>query len=1195
MEFPMKNVLCALLLFTVTGCFNHTATLPVFAALPEPEVKLQSLPAMLRGDYAYKFLFSAQAPDGGKIASVKVYFSKEHGDFNELDLIVFEDSFTWTTPKADIPVAQLKIIAKNSAGQATETLSNEFAIRASGPRLLMDSNSEIYTRISNTTIAGSCENGFDVVISQGSGDSATFDTIVPCENGRFSVNVSGGAEGTKEFVIRQTDQVGHTSESPVKWTIDVTNPVIDTYLVNNGANESSTNFLPVALHATDNRSNVTAFCVKYNDSVKPALNDDCWEAPQSIDANKVTGAVLEFDNYFKRVGYGKLTYHINTWVRDGAGNISAMSTDDVLYTPHDPPTVLNVYATNNPGEGYPVRSRTLVDPSQPVYIQWNATADAGENPKIALYYTTDGENFTEIIPETPNAKSGFCNSYTNVTGCFVWNNPFPNVAGARQFFRIRVAAKDSIGSTTYGISNLVNSENLQLLAGNTELGLGGTATAAIFNPFNDHSLAVHPDGRIFVLDTRGLMMVSPKDGVQNLIIRGFSGNSRNGETLPNSFATCATCANLRSPSYLTMEINTGNLLIMDYDRIVRLKTNVTPMVLETVIGGGEITDLDTLVNPLDVKINLPGSTDYHFISPLPNGDILFYAENYRKTPAEGAVMRRYIAAQNKVKTIRFTGIAPSLMGVANTDTTTCPLYRSMFTFNPNNSAITKFMNLYAANSMKPNPGCQWYNPLGLNYNAAEFQGYAFFNPSTFATTTQAAPPQLFPEYDNKLYWAEALAFKFTTGLDGRLYAHGNLASGRGIRRIHVYDEAKNIWKKVVGQDNSGNCEDGSPADDTCRIEPTSVFVSKQHNIYFIDRNQVRTIQDDGTILTLAGAPRATPDNGTVAPQNARFGKITSLQMYKTPAGADRIVLLDQSSFKISEFGDGTPVMNRAGNGNEATIAEIQAAPGIVAAGNPLTWGVDNVSPHMAVDSTNGDIYTIRLQGGQPYRIRRDTGVWEAFNNKSSGGYGPHIQAYQGGKLLVGTNSYCNVRSDSTSSGGCDGRFLLYEGSNATKIMGRASTTASYLAEYCAANQNLLDCGGAGGNTQAGNATQVVSDGWLIKRQHSTTEKRIMKIPFTSGQIQVFATLRNNVLGGFAWDSVGRNVYYCDSASRMVRHSVPASGTEPLTDTVVTMPSAKFKCDQYGSMVYAPNRGPNGSIVFGYTLNGRPGIAEYLIP
>jgi len=1195
----MKNVVCTLLLLVFTGCFNRTASLPVFATLPDPEVQMQSLPAMLRGDYSYKFIYSAVAPDGGKIGSIRVSLSKERGEFKELNDVKMEaGSFTWVTPRADIKIAQLKMVVKNSAGQATESLSNEFEIRASSPRLLMDgSNSEVFTSTNQGVITGSCETGFVVTVSQKSGEEASFDSVVPCVDNRFTLNVSGGSDGSKEFVVRQTDPVGHFSDVPATWTIDSVPPAFDSYLVNNGDGQSITNHLPVQLRATDNRSLVTGFCVKYNQSAKPSLSDECWESPQSVDPAKVTGATLEVENYFKRVGYGRGTYQVSAWVKDGAGNVSERANNSVLYLPHDAPSLTNVYAGNSPTEGLPTREQSFVDPNAPVYIQWKASAP-DENPKISLYYTKDGETFTEIVSNLSNEKSGFCGSFSNATGCYVWTNPFPNVpnnpSGDRQFFRIRVAAADSIGSVSYGVSNLVNSKNMQLLAGDTELGLGGTATAAIFSPMGDHALAVHPDGRIFVLDQRGLVMVSPTDGAQKLLVRAYSGAGKAGTVLPNSFATCASCANLRYPTYLTLDAKTNNLLIFDYDRIVRLNTSADPMTLETVIGGGTVSDMTAPVNPLDFQITPTTGFDQTLLASLPNGDMYFFAENYRLTPNENAVLRHFVASENKVKTIRFSGNA-NVLGRVNA-TETCKLVKSAFTYDLSTSQITNFINLYQATSVAPNPGCAWYNPLNHNNNFAEFQGYAKIDPATYLPSDQPAPPQLFPEYANKLYWGE-MNFKTTTGLDGRLYAHGTTAN-RGVKKIMVYEEASNTWRKVVGQDYSGNCEDGAPADATCRIEPTSVFVNKQRNVYFIDRNQVRTIQDDGKILTLAGAPRSTPDNGTVAPLDARFGKITGLQMYRTSGGQDRFVVLDQPGFKISEFGENAPVVNVAGNGNEAISSEISPAPLVAASGNPLTWGMDNPAPHMAVDPATGDVYTLRLQGQAPYVIRRSNGLWEKLGNTAAiGGYGPRVQGFHNGKVIVSNLSYCQVRSDLPSAvgGSCDGKLLLYEGTGAPKVMGAASATASVTEGFCADGQNLLDCQGAGGNTTSGSALQPFEDGWLMKKTYALNEKRIVKV-VPGGSMQRFATLNGGTYGGFAWDPNKRDIYYCSNGMRLMRHAVPAApALEPLTDVVVSLPSNKFLCSANGTMIYNPNRGANGSIVFDYTLNNRPGVAEYLIP
>src|SRR5690606_2482164 len=102
------------------------------------------------------------------------------------------------------------------------------------------------------------------------------------------------------------------------------------------------------------------------------------------------------------------------------------------------------------------------------------------------------------------------------TGCAVLKAPTSN------YFRVRVIAKDSVETTVFVNPAPFNDSKLTILAGNTEHGLNGSATTAIFYAYGStktnsytykYTIVMSDDGKFFYLDRlRGLLWVDPQTG-----------------------------------------------------------------------------------------------------------------------------------------------------------------------------------------------------------------------------------------------------------------------------------------------------------------------------------------------------------------------------------------------------------------------------------------------------------------------------------------------------------------------------------------------------------------------------------------------------------------------------------------------------------------------------------------------------------
>lgn len=104
---------------------------------------------------------------------------------------------------------------------------------------------------------------------------------------------------------------------------------------------------------------------------------------------------------------------------------------------------------------------------------------------------------------------------------------------------------------------------------------------------------------------------------------------------------------------------------------------------------------------------------------------------------------------------------------------------------------------------------------------------------------------------NDLYWGVySHAFALKTGLDGNLYS-----VNRSDGVITKLNKTTNALKVIIGTvtTGQGNCADGVLAT-ACGIFPQDIFVSSTGTVYFLDAGRIRTIQRNGTVYTIYGAP-----------------------------------------------------------------------------------------------------------------------------------------------------------------------------------------------------------------------------------------------------------------------------------------------------------------------------------------------------
>src|SRR5690606_25229681 len=148
---------------------------------------------------------------------------------------------------------------------------------------------------------------------------------------------------------------------------------------------------------------------------------------------------------------------------------------------------------------------------------------------------------------------------------------------------------------SFGQSDALNLTNFRFLAGSTETGLGGSASSATFQISHDdmqsQRLAVHPTGKIFVFDTRGLILIDAADGIQRLLVRADTTSTGDGGPASN--------ASTRTPHRIALTYD-GNILLSEYNRIRLIDMSASPISISTLIGGGALTADGSLATSLSI-------------------------------------------------------------------------------------------------------------------------------------------------------------------------------------------------------------------------------------------------------------------------------------------------------------------------------------------------------------------------------------------------------------------------------------------------------------------------------------------------------------------------------------------------------------------------------------------------------------------
>ena len=406
--------------------------------------------------------------------------------------------------------------------------------------------------------------------------------------------------------------------------------------------------------------------------------------------------------------------------------------------------------------------------------------------------------------------------------------------------------------------------------------------------------------------------------------------------------------------------------------------------------------------------------------------------------------------------------------------------------------------------------------------------------------------------------------------------------------VGAFDPETNTWSQVIGNGKVGYCPDGTLAT-SCPMLIDDLFVTSSGKYYLIDNGMIRTIADDGTILTLYGKSGSNTLIDSKIPLSIQSSGIVSIDVWDDN-GSPKIVFLDNIAAKIMEFVFEGNLVTVAGDGTQAS--PISATPAISTSLNVVVGNSRML--HMGVNPQNGNVF-YPAAGNAPYVLNRASGKWENFfggstnyvsgdglpatsitaQNNSEAGWGP--LGIVDGKVLF-------LHTKKTS--GIENSIMIKAYDLNTKIQEHVLGTTNNSAVFCpngtAPNACTLQFGG--NSYWSKFSHDSILDAYMINVDSNV---RLIPADGTTG----ISTLVNFGLT-LRYASSYRNasneliVIACAANGLMYKYNQVSN-----TVSALPWPSSTISCSGDG-LVYVPSR---NSILFIYKQNYLSGIAEYLNP
>ncbi|MBP7543068.1 MAG: hypothetical protein KA747_05620, partial [Ignavibacteriaceae bacterium] len=769
---------------------------------------------------------------------------------------------------------------------------------------------------------------------------------------------------TAKMRVTVVDAAGNstTTESGV-FTIESSFPSVSTFSITEGSTTNLQN-IRVNMAAASTISNITHFCIKANISTTPTSSDACWVAVNSTPPGVTPSTSITFSNYYYQLGFTSGNYVLYGFVKNQNGLISSLSNSGVgtasidkatiNYSSQSPPSVLNVIAANTDVPSYPESTADYsVASGGDVYIKWKASdaVSLGSTP-ITLYYTTDDSTFTLIASNIGNTSNTSCSADNGSTvlddtntGCYLWSGGAPST-----YFRIRIVVTNTSGLTTSSISSALNSGPIVTLAGNTDAGVGSSASSAILNTRTStyapiQQFVVMPSGTIILIDlTYGLMKIDPADGKYQVLIPkgGVVGNEGDGNDITNSAVKVA------NPVRILLDYQ-NNLILWDNTRIRKINTSVSPWTISTIIGGGASSADGITATSLSVGTCLSGSQYPGFIQVRPNGKIYLIPNNCSNALNAASPPYLWVYDPNTQIVNRFLATGLGYYGATSTDISTFILHWLAMSFNPVTSVTTAVIP---------------HLLLGGGTVAL-----TKLDPSTYTVTSPLPVGNV----------TTATAFP-TTGMDGESYL---LTYNEPIKK---WNNSTNTFSTVQGVYGTGYCADGT-AVNSCKMNMQDAFINSSGQIYWMEWGLIRTTDSSGNVITIAGQNLFYGDG--LNAKNARISTIDRIVKKST----GEIVLLNSSTLRIRQLNTNGNMSLLAGNGTNG-------APNTTSLANAQGIAVDVFinSNGLGISSSDEVLYN---RGKMVSKISSATGKWVDI----AGGGVSDFKTGDGGTVSLASNPY----------------------------------------------------------------------------------------------------------------------------------------------------------------------------------------------
>ncbi|MFT6069839.1 MAG: VCBS repeat-containing protein [Bacteriovoracaceae bacterium] len=1081
-------------------------------------------------------------------------------------------SWSYTTPTVSTDGTRGYTFTQSDSASNTSYVIVNWTRDTTGPALTLSSNL-IKSNTGTVSFGGGCEDGLSIDVTGAETSSAT------CNTGSWTwTTTSQSVDATRSYTFTQTNAVPNSTAVSGDWIRETDAPTISAFSTS-AVNPTKNANVPVSMTATSQNAavNLSHICIKTNDNVQPIETDTCWVPINGPAVGLPLAQTLNLsEEYFHLLGWTpNTTLSATAWVKDEAQNISnltnaGLGTDSVdkfdrVYDPGSPPLVSDVIAANIPNApNPPTRAQAEVPAGSDVYIRWIATDDvAFPAGTVSLYYSTDEINFTQIGgAESLNHLTNYgCTGYTLQAneGCFKWTGGSP----LNTSYKIRVKATDSTAISSQMISNPLNSGLIKIIAGNTEAGLGGSASTAMFftrkagSESDPGTLVVTNDGQVFFNDyKRGILQVDPNDGKQKIFIPNTGTSSGDGGPAVN--------ATLRYATKIALDFQ-NRLLIMDTNRIRRVDLNVATPNIETIIGGGAQTG-DTVVNPLDLSIYSHSTNSWTArgmaFFATPNGDIYFHSDYALKNNTVPTYrVRKFNAATGQIESKYFTGNGHGL--TSTQDLSKCRLQNPGLRYDPTNSQITGVTLITR-------------NASGYTDCEATTERYSrsYFDPTTFATL----PTQLDDSYRYYRYF-------HMNGMDGNVYV---IVDRNYINRVNF----DGTYTRVLGQGTRGHCEDGT-ANLSCKMDIQDLFVTSTGKFYFTDRGQIRTIDSNGNVVTLFGQNPGYGDG--VNALNSRFDSINTLARLDN----GKIIVADATSYYFKEFTVEGNINIIAGNGNY----QVQDTSTVATSQGFLdgTWWL--------ADKATGEIFTRRDSAAYMVKLNRSTSKWEYvfgtgtneyWNNDGQPGLSRKSGGNQRYSLPIGYDTAtkqlltANMKYNSTEAHWEDFMLKAYDGNDVYRqshVAGTNDPAQTYVGGYnsiCADGSAAATCKMPYWDTWGlNNYWDAANNRWIMMAMHRNPEREVYSIT-PGGTVDIIANFPRNVDASAIWLKEGATdvAYYC-YGSRIYKHNITTN-----TDLgVLPWQMSNLSCKGY-KIDYNPT---NNSLIFPFEQNGLYGVGEYFLP